>query len=319
MATGILPRIGWVTTALWLAPIGICGQQLQSDSAGWSYAETHAYDATVGRAIALLPKRPVQVVVVDVDRTAPFLRHKPARTEAFVMEGQAVVCVRMRDTILQKAQRRGGIYDYALAAIIWHEMAHISGDDERGAQRQEEALWRTFIHQNRVDCHGAFPYLSLLEKRREPTEGREQETTGLLTNSVRSVTVRFAVERAARGALHRLERPECAEVLSDFRDASGHTIQERLDRLNETPRGYLTGLTFRDAYDRRCQDFVTLVFTYVGSRDVFVCGTRFSQAYDRNPSYVEALVIHEMMHTLGLGENPPSSPQIQAQVLQRCR
>ena len=38
-----------------------------------------------------------------------------------------------------------------------------------------------------------------------------------------------------------------------------------------------------------------------------------------NPTYVEALVIHEMMHTLGLGENPPSSLEINARVLKRCR
>jgi hypothetical protein len=35
-----------------------------------------------------------------------------------------------------------GDWDYALAAIIWHEMAHINGADEAEAQRQEEQLWR---------------------------------------------------------------------------------------------------------------------------------------------------------------------------------
>ena len=148
--------------------------------------------------------------------------------------------------------------------------------------------------------------------------GFAQDNALLLTNSLQSATGRFALNRAAREAVQRLERPECRKVLSDFRDASGRTIQMRLNLLEETPRSYLMRLTFREAFDRRCQDSVTLAFTYLGSREVFICGTQFWQAYRRNPSHVEALVIHEMMHTLGLGENPPSSLEINARVLARC-
>ena len=149
-------------------------------------------------------------------------------------------------------------------------------------------------------------------------DGGAEDKALVVTNSVRSSTARFALNRAAREAVQRLERPECRQVLSDFRDASGRTIQIRLDLLNETPRSYLTRLTFRDAFDHRCENSATLAFTYLESRDVFVCGTQFWQAYQRHPSYVEALVIHEMMHTLGLGENPPSSLEINARVLARC-
>jgi hypothetical protein len=150
------------------------------------------------------------------------------------------------------------------------------------------------------------------------SEGFAQDKPALLAGSLHSATARFALERAGKGALQRLERPECAKVLSDFRDASGRTMQERLDLLGDTPRSYLARLSFREAFDRRCQDSVTLAFTYLESRDVFVCGNQFWQAYRRNSSYVEALVIHEMMHTLGLGENPPTSLEISARVLKRC-
>ena len=144
------------------------------------------------------------------------------------------------------------------------------------------------------------------------------QTTRVVMAAIHDATARFALERAAKAAAERLERPECRKVLSDFRDASGRTIQARLDRIADTPLQYLARLTFRDAFDRRCQDSVTLAFTYLESRDVFVCGTQFWQAYRRNPAYVEALIIHEMMHTLGLGENPPSSLEIHARVLKRC-
>jgi hypothetical protein len=51
---------------------------------------------------------------------------------------------------------------------------------------------------------------------------------------------------------------------------------------------------------------------------VFVCSPHLWQAYKINPARIEAFVIHEMMHTLGLGENPPSPPEIDAQILKRC-
>jgi hypothetical protein len=169
MANGILLRIGWLTVTLWLAqsPIGTSGQPLLSDLVDWSRAETHAYDKTVARAVALLPKRPAQVMVVDMDRAAPPIRSKFKHVDGFVTAGQPVVWLRMQGDILQKAQSRGGIFDYALATIIWHEMAHIAGQDELGAQKAEEALWTTFVTEQKVDRGSGIAYLSLLSKRRK--------------------------------------------------------------------------------------------------------------------------------------------------------
>jgi hypothetical protein len=57
-------------------------------------------------------------------------------------------------------------FDFALAAIIWHEMAHIDGADEAAAQRAEEQLWREFILGGPVDRTRGMQYLALLQKRR---------------------------------------------------------------------------------------------------------------------------------------------------------
>jgi len=37
------------------------------------------------------------------------------------------------------------------------------------------------------------------------------------------------------------------------------------------------------------------------------------------PGVAESLVIHEVLHTLGLGENPPASVEITRRVEARCR
>ena len=52
---------------------------------------------------------------------------------------------------------------------------------------------------------------------------------------------------------------------------------------------------------------------------VYVCGRAFKDLAERNPERAQAIVIHEALHTLGLGENPPSSAEITARVLARCR
>jgi hypothetical protein len=169
MAKSTLLRIGRLAAIVWLtaAPADASGRQDQTASAGWGYAETRDYDETVGRALALLPSRPQRVVVIDAEKTPHALRQRLERVEAFVMVGEPTVCLLMQGSVLKNAQRSGGLFDYALAAIIWHEMAHISGADEHGAQEQEEGLWRQFIVGRRVDTSRALAYLARLEKRRE--------------------------------------------------------------------------------------------------------------------------------------------------------
>ena len=59
-------------------------------------------------------------------------------------------------------------------------------------------------------------------------------------------------------------------------------------------------------------------FTAPGSRLVRVCPS-LGRLAAAEPERAEALVIHEVLHTLGLEENPPSSEDITAAVEKRCR
>ena len=63
--------------------------------------------------------------------------------------------------------------------------------------------------------------------------------------------------------------------------------------------------------DRR----VSMAFTQIGSTVVSVCLRPFTLLPHAEQ---EAVLIHEMLHSLGLGENPPESVAITAQVLKRC-
>ena len=84
--------------------------------------------------------------------------------------GGRVVNLLRQGVTLQATLKGPGIFDYALATVIWHEMAHIDGADEVAAQDAEEQLWKEFIVSQRVDRTRGMRYLALLEKRRAPRQ-----------------------------------------------------------------------------------------------------------------------------------------------------
>ena len=127
-------------------------------------------------------------------------------------------------------------------------------------------------------------------------------------------------QRALVLAAHLLTKPECQEVLTDFRDGRGRTLQENLDEWDLTPPGYLERIRFTPGRDANlCNNSRVLASTSPGSRIVFVCGMQFQslQLHDQRSSAYT--LIHEMLHTLGLGENPPASREITERVRARCR
>jgi hypothetical protein len=104
--------------------------------------------------------------VVDVDRQSPTLQRRIEDAEGFVTTGEKTVYLKKQGSTFQHALRGPGIWDYALAIIVWHEMAHVSGADEPEAQRQEELLWQQFVLEHHVDTYRGLNYLRLLKNRR---------------------------------------------------------------------------------------------------------------------------------------------------------
>jgi hypothetical protein len=137
-----------------------------------------------------------------------------------------------------------------------------------------------------------------------------------------------ALERARAGAVRRLAQAECQRVLSDFVDAGGRTLRASLEPWGLTPAEYLQqAVSFRDGATLPvCRKANVFLVTPPGQVAVFVCprdgalpGSRFARVQVDNPFLAEAMVIHEMLHTLGLGENPPTTFEITDRVVARCR
>ena len=128
-----------------------------------------------------------------------------------------------------------------------------------------------------------------------------------------------AATRALEGASRWLARPKCQTLFLEFKDERNLTLTAKLRELDTDPEGYLRMVLFLDgAQSATCRRHGVLAFTAQGSRVVYLCGRDFERAWRRDVAEVQATVIHELLHSLGLGENPPSPRAITHRIQQLC-
>ena len=123
------------------------------------------------------------------------------------------------------------------------------------------------------------------------------------------------LKRARGGARERLGDPECLAVLTDFESVNGGRLDLVLRSTGRTAQEQIDLLDFESGLGRPGCRGGQLAFTRIGSPVVSICLRPFTLL---PPKEQEAVLIHEMLHSLGLGENPPESVAITAQVLKRC-
>jgi hypothetical protein len=127
-----------------------------------------------------------------------------------------------------------------------------------------------------------------------------------------------AVERARAGAVRRLESERCRKLFTDFTDAEGRTLQRNLEEWGASPAEYVGLIPFLDGSRHPlCRKTMVALVASPGVRRVYVCKA-FADFQLRQPGVAESMVIHEILHTLGLGENPPTSIEITQRVEARC-
>jgi hypothetical protein len=128
-----------------------------------------------------------------------------------------------------------------------------------------------------------------------------------------------AVERARAGATRKLQDQECQKLLDDFRDGEGRPLRHNLESWGMSAAEYVQTIPFvRGSSHRLCLRGNVALVTTPGFPRVYVCSP-FAAIQVSEPGLAETMLIHEMLHTLGLGENPPSSLEITKQVQRRCR
>ena len=125
--------------------------------------------------------------------------------------------------------------------------------------------------------------------------------------------MRHALNRASR----LLAEPRCQRVLVEFSDIHGCRLADKLTTLGVDIQEYLRLVIFHDGSQRgQCGE--ALAYTTAGSRIVFVCVGSVLRSWRVNPDYLVHSLVHEILHTLGLGENPPASQEITHRVRTLC-
>jgi hypothetical protein len=172
----------------------------------------------------------------------------------------------------------------------------------------------------RVICFEAFFSILLL-----PSNPVSAENSDLREEPRISVLGRLdpdlirAVNDVVPMAAKKLETSACQAVLSDFKDSAGRTLGENLQTKGQTGAGYLRWLIFLNgSEDQFCLNSHIVAGTNPNDRFVRLCGPIFKSIAKSDSGYAAALVIHELLHSLGLPENPPSSEAITRKVVDRC-
>lgn len=131
---------------------------------------------------------------------------------------------------------------------------------------------------------------------------------------ISDVPLRRAAESALRSALSRVDGNGCRGLLTEFVDQRGQPLASRLDALQLSFREFLHIVVFADGRKyRACEEPAAV--TTPGSRVVYLCPGFKKES--RNDAWVA--ILHEALHALGLGENPPTPAFISNRVRALCR
>ena len=127
------------------------------------------------------------------------------------------------------------------------------------------------------------------------------------------------VAEAVADAAARLDTMPCALVLSDFVDTrTGRTLAENLALTGRTASEHVRALLFRRPPSLRpFGGRRVFAYTTPSSPVVFLCRDDLLRVQNQR-RLLTSVVLHEVLHTLGLQEDAPSSVAITERVLARC-
>ena len=110
----------------------------------------------------VLPSRPSRIELLDLNSLSGRTRQRLRGLDAFVLTGSRTVVVIRQGATLRQAELGDAVDRLVLASLVWHELAHVNGLDERAALAQERWLWRRFITRGLVDGAFGLAYIARL-------------------------------------------------------------------------------------------------------------------------------------------------------------
>lgn len=145
---------------------------------------------------------------------------------------------------------------------------------------------------------------------------------GMASNDVTGdSTLWMRVGQAITSANTKLDKAPCIGMFSTLKDGAGTTLEANLSTKGYSAKEWLNeGISILNGgYDGACSSGTASAYTTIGGTEVYAC------AGFKNLTTGQGAVrlIHEVLHTLGLQENPPftsamSSSEINSMVATNC-
>jgi hypothetical protein len=180
-------------------------------------------------------------------------------------------------------------------------------------------------------------YYSGQPNRSDPDPGGGGGGTGTPNNKypenlkgIKDARTKEVANNAVKDAKSKLATTECQKLLDDYTRRDGKTLRQYLDQItgakggqHYSPSTWLSvHVMFRTGDgEQQCRgNDVPAFVPYPGNKAIYLCDQKFKDANARDRTVT---VLHEMLHTLGLGEAGTSVPgptgtSINQKVKERC-
>jgi hypothetical protein len=104
----------------------------------------------VARALEIIGHARQRVILFDPQQYDEAHRRKLETLEAFVLDGHQEIYLNARGKAYREAASHAAHGVYILAAIMAHEIAHLSGQNERGALAEERRWVYAFMKEGKI-------------------------------------------------------------------------------------------------------------------------------------------------------------------------
>ncbi|HQQ77001.1 MAG TPA: hypothetical protein PLB01_06570 [Thermoanaerobaculia bacterium] len=126
-----------------------------------------------------------------------------------------------------------------------------------------------------------------------------------------------AVTPASSLAAERLGTSACRGIFEELPDFTGRPVARRLEAGERSPSSHFARLTFLGSTEGPCRYSGTAAWSVAGDTRVRVCARTFGAVAAHDRREAAAVLIHEALHTLGVGEDAAKEP-LTAFVRRRC-
>jgi len=117
-----------------------------------------------------------------------------------------------------------------------------------------------------------------------------------------------------------LQKPSCGRIFEEFLDSrTGRPLAASLSGTGLDAVTYFESLTFVDGTGTApCLRDSIHAYTTIGGSTIHVCPAQLLALQKHDRMAASSTLLHEALHTLGLGENPPLPSEITHRIREHC-